>query len=151
MARTKTKDLVIFSNTVYVQRFAALRYTVEIQTMLRMENAFVSESPSTFLGRALLTGFARRNDMMLSILDSAEKFLGVPKCSLYRYLDELNWVQRDPDQIGHDEISHYFGGQLLFETTRLYNTFQFRVPRSADWTPSSAPTRLQRIRWPASD
>jgi hypothetical protein len=82
-----------------------------------------------FLGRALLTGFARRNDVMVFIPDSAEQFLGVPKRALYRYLDELNWVQRDADQIGHDEISHYFGRQLFFETARLYGTFQFRVPR----------------------
>jgi hypothetical protein len=53
---------------------------------------FVSESPSMFLGRARLTGFARRNDTMVFIPDSAEQFLGVPKHSLYRYLDELNWV-----------------------------------------------------------
>jgi hypothetical protein len=99
-----------------------------------------------FLDGALLTGFVRRSDVMVFISNSAEQFLGVPKRSFYRYLDELNWVQRDADQIGHDEIFVYFGSQLLFETARLSGTFQFRVSRSADRIPSSAPRRIRRIR-----
>jgi hypothetical protein len=54
--------------------------------------AFGSESPSMFLGRALFIGFARRNDVTVFIPNSAGQFLGVPEGSLYRYLDELNWV-----------------------------------------------------------
>jgi hypothetical protein len=91
--------------------------------VLQDVRAFVSESPSMVRGRALLTGFARCNDVMVFISDSAEQFLGVSKRSLYRYLAELNSVQRDDDQIGHDEISHYFGCQLLFETARLDGIF----------------------------
>jgi hypothetical protein len=43
-----------------------------------------------FLCRDLLTGFARGNNVMVFIPDSVEQFLGVPKRSRYRCIDELN-------------------------------------------------------------
>jgi hypothetical protein len=99
---------------------------------------FVSHSPETFHGRALLCGIALQGNVMMVIENSLIQFLGICQRTLNPNLKKMRCAAIKSDNIDYRSLVSYFGTQIFIEALRHQMTIHLRVFTESAWAPTAA-------------
>jgi hypothetical protein len=88
---------------------------------------FVSHSPETFHGRALLCGITLQGNAIMVIENRLIQFLGICQRILDSNLKKMGWTAIKSDNIDYRSLVSYFGTRIFIEDLRHQITIHFRV------------------------